>query len=245
MPQPSWRDGGAVNAIGKATKVLEAVRRLNDEWKSRDDLRHGSLSPTSIVATAIRAGEWSVTYPSMCRLTFVLAFPPAHADGDGSTSVVEAELRDRVDDLSRFDDWLAENPPRVSLSAGVVPMHIPHDTPIVSTVSAVAADLGFATTVSGLDSWYDGATFTVLGNTPAIAFGPPGVENGRTVAHTIDESSIRSTVMRMYHHRELDRRGEPFKGKLRYRYFRRGLEGPIVDLERAFHEPTGDDTANP
>jgi hypothetical protein len=43
-------------------------------------------------------------------------------------------------------------------------------------------------------------------------------------------------VMRMYHHRELDRLGEPFKGKVRYRYFRRGLEGPIVDLERAFHE---------
>ena len=47
----------------------------------------------------------------------------------------------------------------------------------------MAEDLGLPGKLAGLDSWYDGATFTLLGGTPAIAFGPSAVE----VAHTIDE----------------------------------------------------------
>jgi acetylornithine deacetylase/succinyl-diaminopimelate desuccinylase-like protein len=36
----------------------------------------------------------------------------------------------------------------------------------------------------GFDSWHDGATFTRFGGTPAIAYGPRGIEQ----AHAIDES---------------------------------------------------------
>jgi len=36
---------------------------------------------------------------------------------------------------------------------------------------------------------------------------------------------------------QLDRAVEPYRGRMRYRYFvRRELAGPIVDLERAFHD---------
>jgi hypothetical protein len=43
--------------------------------------------------------------------------------------------------------------------------------------------------------------------------------------------------------RELDRAADPRKkGTPRYIYFRRGLEGPIADLERRFHER---DSENP
>jgi acetylornithine deacetylase/succinyl-diaminopimelate desuccinylase-like protein len=42
--------------------------------------------------------------------------------------------------------------------------------------------------LSGLDSWYDGATFTRLAGIPSIGFGPPGFDpDGVSVAHTIDE----------------------------------------------------------
>ena len=30
--QPHWREGGAVNAIEKAQVVLDAMRRLREEW---------------------------------------------------------------------------------------------------------------------------------------------------------------------------------------------------------------------
>jgi len=187
MPQPSWREGGAVNAIEKATVVLEAVRRLRDDWRGREDLRHPYVSPTDLVPTLISGGEWTSTYPSSCRLTYVIAYPPAHADAEGWASVVERELGECLARAATTDDWLAEHPPSLVWSAGVTPMEIPANEPIVTTVRATADDLGLGGQVAGLDSWYDGATFTRFASTPAIAFGPSGLDGDRTVAHTIDE----------------------------------------------------------
>ena len=49
-------------------------------------------------------------------------------------------------------------------------------------------DIGAPGRLSGLDSWYDGATLTHLAGIPSIGFGPPGFDlDGATVAHTIDE----------------------------------------------------------
>ncbi len=54
--------------------------------------------------------------------------------------------------------------------------------------STPADDLGRRRTLGGLDSWYDGATFTRLAGIPSIGYGPPGFDpDGATVAHTIDE----------------------------------------------------------
>lgn len=53
----------------------------------------------------------------------------------------------------------------------------------MTTVLGAAGDLGRHGRVGGLDSWHDAATFTLLGNTPTISFGPAGLET----AHAIDE----------------------------------------------------------
>ena len=67
-------------------------------------------------------------------------------------------------------------------------LEISPDEPIVPVMSEATADIGRPGRLSGLDSWYDGATFTRLGGIPAIAYGPPGfAPDGRSVAHTIDE----------------------------------------------------------
>jgi acetylornithine deacetylase len=187
MPQPHWREGGAVNAIDKGAKVIEAIQKLCEGWSSREDLHHPELSPTAMVATGIAGGEWASTYPARCRLDYVLAFTPAHADADGWPTPVKRELRECVDELAASDGWLAENPPRVAWSAGVTPMQIPAGAPITAAVRSVADALGLGGRVTGLDSWYDGATFTQFADTPSIAFGPSGLDGERTVAHTIDE----------------------------------------------------------
>lgn len=187
MPQPPWSEGGAVNAIDKAVPVLEAIRGLGRDWAAREELRHPQLSPTAIVATGITAGEWLATYPALCRVTYVLAYPPAHADDEGWTSVVERELTAVLEDVANNDEWLASHPPRIAFSAGVTPMQIAEDAPIIATVRSAADDLALPGSVAGLDSWYDGATFTQFADTPAIAFGPSGLDGSRTVAHTVDE----------------------------------------------------------
>jgi acetylornithine deacetylase/succinyl-diaminopimelate desuccinylase-like protein len=69
-----------------------------------------------------------------------------------------------------------------------MPMEIPASEPIVATTQAASADVGRPGRLSGLDSWYDGATLTTLGGIPSIAYGPPGFSrDGVSVAHMVDE----------------------------------------------------------
>jgi acetylornithine deacetylase len=187
--QPHWRDGGAVNAIEKAQIVLEAIRRLRDEWSGRSDLRHPRLSAPDILPTMISAGEWAVTYPAECAITIAVLCVPQQTDGNGWTFEVEREVDQWILRATSADPWLAENPPAIDWWPNrVMSLEIPPDEPIVAVMSEASADIGRPGRLSGLDSWYDGATFTRLGGTPAIAYGPEGfLPDGRSIAHTIDE----------------------------------------------------------
>ena len=182
--QPHWRDGGAVNAIEKAQIVLAAIRRLREEWRTRADLRHPYLSPPDIVPTIMHAGEWSVTYPASCAITAAVLFPPALADADGYGSLVMGEVRDWIERACAADPWLAEHPPLFTWTADIPPMEIPPDDPIVQAVLGASADVGEPARLGGLDSWYDGATYTLSAATPSVGFGPRSIAD----AHTIDES---------------------------------------------------------
>ena len=183
IAQPHWREGGAVNAIEKATIVLGEIQRLRKDWRAREDYRHPYLSAPDMVPTVIAGGEWPVTYPSSCRMTCGVLYVPAQADAAGWGSEVEREVTDRLLRAAAVDDWLAENPPSITWSTGVMSMEISSEEPIVTTALAASEDLGRPSKLAGLDSWYDGATFTLLGGTPAIGFGPSAIGG----AHTIDE----------------------------------------------------------
>jgi acetylornithine deacetylase len=187
--QPHWREGGAVNAIEKAQVVIDALRRLREEWSNRSDLRHPRLSRPDVLPTLISAGEWAVTYPAECKVTIAVLCLPGQADDEGWTFAVEREVDEWVARAAATDSWLAENPPRIEWWPNrVMALEIPPEEPIVGAMAAATADVGYPGRLSGLDSWYDGATFTRLGGTPAIAYGPPGFyPDGRSVAHTIDE----------------------------------------------------------
>jgi acetylornithine deacetylase len=187
--QPHWREGGAVNAIEKAEVVLDAIKRLREEWSRRSDLRHPRLSVPDIVPTLISAGEWAVTYPAECRITIAVLCVPQQTDDEGWTFAVEREVDEWIANAAAADPWLAENPPTVFWWPNrVMSLEISPDEPIVSVMSEATADVGRAGRLSGLDSWYDGATFTRLAGVPSIAYGPPGfAPDGRSVAHTIDE----------------------------------------------------------
>lgn len=187
--QPHWREGGAVNAIEKAQVVLEALQRLREEWRNRKDLRHPRLSVPDVLPTLISAGEWAVTYPAECRITIAALYLPQQTDEQGWGFAVEREIDEWIARAAATDPWLAANPPTVTWWPNrVMSLEIPADEPIVPVVAAATAEVGRPGRLSGLDSWYDGATFTRLAGTPAIAYGPPGFDpDGRSVAHTIDE----------------------------------------------------------
>jgi acetylornithine deacetylase len=183
LRQAHWRDGGAVNAIEKAQIVLDAIGRLREEWRTRSDLQHPYLSAADIVPTVMHAGEWPVTYPASCEITSAVLFPPAYADADGYGSLVRADVRAWIERACAADPWLAEHPPSFAWTADIPPMEISPDDPIVQTVLAASADAGEPARLGGLDSWYDGATYTLSAATPSVGFGPRSIAWG----HTIDE----------------------------------------------------------
>jgi len=186
---PDWRHGGAVNAIEKAGVVLDAIASLRARWAADSAFVHPVLSVPSLLPTMVSGGEWPVTYPSSCDLTVAVMYLPVQADADGWGSAVRAEVQEWITRECARDDWLAEHPPVFDWwSNGVMPMEIPESTPVVSTMMDASADLGLRRELGGLDSWYDGATYTLLAGIPSIGYGPPGFDpDGATVAHTIDE----------------------------------------------------------
>ena len=183
MVQPHWHAGGAVNAIDKLRLVLDAIARLNDEWRGRADHEHPYVSPGTIVATVVAGGEWEITYPASCTLTCEAMYLPTHLDADGTGRKVEAEIKDWIERAVAVDPWFDEHPLEWFWDGDVVPAEVPDDDPIVGESIAAGAAVGRAGRVSGFDSWHDGATFTRRGGTPTVCFGA----GDGSAAHTIDE----------------------------------------------------------
>lgn len=184
-----WREGGAVNAIEKATIVIEALRRLREDWRLQRRFEHPYLSKPDVVPTMVKAGEWSVTYPADCVLTIACLYLPTQKDENGWGADVKREVETWIERAAGADPWLAEHPPVFDWSDnGVMPLEIAPDHPIVTLTEASSVDVGRGGGLWGLDSWYDGATFTHFAATPAIGYGPAGFSpDGSSIAHTIDE----------------------------------------------------------
>ena len=189
--QRSWREGGAVNAIEKAAVVIEAMQKLRSEWSGGAGLEHPYLSRPDVLPTMASAGDWPVTYPASCDLTCAVLYLPSQADERGFGSKVRREVEEWILRETARDGWLADNPPRFEWwPSGVMPMEIAEDDPIVAAMLEAGRDVGRPGKLFGLDSWYDGATFTHFAGIPSIAYGPRGFPTepgGPSIAHTIDE----------------------------------------------------------
>jgi acetylornithine deacetylase len=175
MPQPGWREGGAVNAIEKLEPVLGAIRAMREDWRIREDGRHPLLAPPDIVPTLVRGGEWMVTYPDSCVLTCDAQYLPGRVDPSGYGKGVREEITARFQAAAAADPWLTEHPITMEFIAETAPAEVPGDHEIVRLALQTAAELGHEGKISALDSWHDAATYTRFG-TPTVSFGPGGFE---------------------------------------------------------------------
>ena len=175
VPPRHPAQGGAVSAIDKAALLLEAIRRLNEEWALRP--RHQHLSPAHAVVTAIHGGEWMVSYPARCRIEVHVEYLPGQEG-------VEAELEDWIARAAAGDPWLRDHPPAVAwLLGGVPPAEVDPAQPIVQALLAAERDLGREPRLGGMENWSDAATLVVEAGIPAVNYGPGDIAR----AHTADE----------------------------------------------------------
>ncbi len=175
LAQPPWREGGPVNAISKAAKVVDGLERLNAEWATRPDKRHRYLPPDTIVPTIIRGGEWDVMYPERVEITFDSMFVP-------STRDKRAEIQAALDRIAMEDDWMREHPPVLEAGDYLYGAEIREDEPIVQTASAALTDLGMEQRFVGSGSLTDMVHLINYAKVPTVCVGP----SYRT-AHAADE----------------------------------------------------------
>lgn len=175
MTQPSWEEGGAVNAIAKAVRVLEGLEALNASWQASPAKRHKYLEPDIIVPTMIRGGEWEVMHPERVEITFTSDFVPATKD-------IRGEIQALLDTIGRRDPWMREHPPRIEAAGYLYAGEVREDEPIVRTACGSLEDLGVAPRLVGFGSLTDMVHLVNYAKTPTISIGP-----SPATAHTADE----------------------------------------------------------
>lgn len=175
MVQPPWTEGGAVNAISKAVKVLQGLEALNEEWTARPDKRHKYLPPDTIVPTLIRGGEWDVMYPERVEITFDSMFVPSTKDKRG-------EIQAMLDRIASEDDWMRAHPPVLEAGGGLYGAEVREDEPIVRTAMSALAALGIEPRLIGFGSLTDMVHLINYSRIPTVCVGP-----AYRTAHTAEE----------------------------------------------------------
>ena len=165
LSQPHWSQGGAVNAIDKACKILAALSALNEEWRTHPDKQHKYLAPDTIIPTVIHGGQWYVTYPEKVEIDFGCIFLP------GTTDQVEV-IRDRLMAVAATDPWLQAHPPRLTTGAWLYGAEVDEDEPIVQAGLAALKDLNIPPKLRGFGSLTDCVHLINYSKIPTISIGP-------------------------------------------------------------------------
>ncbi len=175
MTPVPWQEGGAVNAIAKAVRVLEGLEALNASWQSSPSRRHKYLDPDIIVPTMIRGGEWEVMHPERVVITFTSDFVPATKD-------IRGEVQQVLDTIARGDSWMAQHPPRIEAEGYLYGGEVGEEEPIVRTACSALTDVGIPPQLKGFGSLTDMVHLVNTAKVPTISLGP-----SPTSAHAADE----------------------------------------------------------
>lgn len=165
LTQPHWTEGGAVNAISKAVKIISALEELTDEWRTRPDKQHRFLHPDIIIPTVINGGEWAVMYPEKVEIKFGAIFIPG-------TRNKRQEIEEKLMSAANNDSWLKEHPPKLETGTWLYGAEINENEPIVKTGMAALKDLGIEPALTGFGSLTDAVHLINYSKIPTISIGP-------------------------------------------------------------------------
>jgi len=175
MAQPHWKEGGAVNAIWKAVKIIQALKELTEDWRTSPDKRHKFLDPDIVMPTLIKGGEWFVTYPEKVEITFNSDFIP-------STVNMREAIEEKIMSVAATDPWMKEHPPKLETNPWLYGAEVEENEPIVRSAMNAAKELGIEPRLVGMGSLTDAIHLINYLKIPTISFGPSD-----KTAHATDE----------------------------------------------------------
>jgi len=178
QPHPHWTQGGAVNAISKAMRVLEGMADATEQWRTQPDKQHPLVPPDHIIPTVIHGGEWSVTIPERVEIEFDCMFVPGTKDK-------RSEIEEKLDAVAANDPWLRENPPELALGEPeewIYPAEVSEDERVVQTALQALEDVGIEPQLMGFGSLTDCVHLINHSGIPTINLGVD-IES----AHSADE----------------------------------------------------------
>lgn len=180
QPQRHFSEGGAVNAISKAMRVLQGMEEATEQWRTQPDKQHPLVPPDHIIATVINGGEWSVTYPEKVTIRFDCMFVPGTKDK-------RAEIQEKLAAVTANDPWLRENPPELRIGHGPkqewwYAAETSEDEPIVQATKGALTEIGIEPGLMGFGTLTDCIHLINYSGVPTINLGPD-IET----AHMADE----------------------------------------------------------
>jgi len=165
MAQPHWSEGGAVNAVSLAAKVVQALDFLAGDWRTHPDRQHKYIGADFILPTVIHGGEWEVTYAERAEVRFGAMVAPGHGNP-------LEEIRGALDKLRDADPWLAAHPLELSSGPFYYPAEVSEEEPIAQLGAATLTEVGIAPQLRGFGSLTDAIHLINYSGIPTISIGP-------------------------------------------------------------------------
>jgi acetylornithine deacetylase len=193
MPQPLWRDGGAVDAVAKGRVVMDAIEHLNRRWADDQSKNHPLLPiPCQVRMAQISAGEHPTTFAQQMQITVDVQYLPHERDNARLGGRVRRQIETFVREVAESDPWLREQGIGVEWLLDADCGEIPADHALVQACQAAAASAGADVSVQGMSSHTDMGLLIDAG-VPTVTFGPGAPD----VAHQPDERVSEDDLRRM------------------------------------------------
>jgi len=190
-----------VNAVVKATAIIEAMEELHRERNDRiadygpavNQYPEAAGSTTNLSLTDIRVpGSWTSTVPGEAVLEFRVGWPPGT---DQDRAAVREEVEERIAAVAAADDWLAEHPPEVEwFGWSTEPHEVDFESDFFGLVSAetetvTGGSVGRRGGLGGNDERFYNRYYSI----PCPSVGPRG-GNGHAADEYVEVDSLVETA---------------------------------------------------
>jgi acetylornithine deacetylase len=183
IEQPSWREGGAVDAIAYGRRLLDAIDEMNVTWSTLPEKTHKYMPlPCQMNVAVIDAGTYPSAWASSFTVRFDIQYLPAELDERGGGGIVRAQIERLLADFVADDDWLTEHPPVLTWLVDADCGETADTEDVVTSPVRVLRSLGIEPLIQGVTAHTD-MGLPIKAGVPAVTFGPGLL----SIAHQPDE----------------------------------------------------------